>query len=105
MPICDWGGETETLNERGTLYRVCGEFTEAEDCHRQALEIARAIANAWDEGQALAGLGRCAIATGRTAQGKDLLWKAYEIFKRIGAADTQAILAELNATTGPASTG
>ena len=101
----DRGGETETLNERGTLYRVCGEFTEAEDCHRQALEIARAIASSWDEGQALAGLGRCAIATGRTAQGEDLLRKAHEIFKRIGAAETQAILAELNAATGPASTG
>jgi tetratricopeptide (TPR) repeat protein len=101
----DRGGETETLNERGTLYRVCGQFTEAEDCHRQALGIARAIASSWDEGQALAGLGRCAVATGRTAQGVDLLRKAHEIFKRIGAADAQAILDELNAATGPASTG
>ena len=84
---------------------MCGQFTEAEDCHRQALEIARAIASSWDEGQALAGLGRCAVATDRTAQGVDLLHKAHEIFKRIGAADAQAILDELNAATGPASTG
>jgi tetratricopeptide (TPR) repeat protein len=101
----DRGGETETLNDKGTLHCVRGEFDEAADCHRQALEIARVIASSWDEGHALAGLGRCAIATGRTAQGVGLLREAYEIFKRIGAADAQAVLAELNAATDPGSTG
>jgi hypothetical protein len=39
------GGEAPALNERGTLYRVSGEFTQAEGCHHQALDLARAIAS------------------------------------------------------------
>ena len=31
---------------------------------QQALELARAIANSWDEAHALVGLGRCALAVG-----------------------------------------
>jgi tetratricopeptide (TPR) repeat protein len=37
------GGEAEALNERGTLHRVSGELAQAQGCHQQALELARAI--------------------------------------------------------------
>ena len=66
----DRGGEAEALNETGTLHRVSGDLAQAEACHQQALELARAIASSWDEAHALAGLGRCALAAGRTAAGR-----------------------------------
>ena len=50
--------------QRGTLHRVNGDLAQAEGCHQQALELARAIANSWDKAHALVGLGRCALAVG-----------------------------------------
>ena len=64
----DRSGEAEALNERGTLYRVSGDLAQAEGCHQQALELARAIASSWDEAHALAGLGRCAMAAGHASR-------------------------------------
>ena len=58
--IGDPDGEAEALNKRGTLHRVNGDLAQAEGCHQQALELARAIANSWDEAHVLVGLGRCA---------------------------------------------
>ena len=40
-------------------------------CHRQALDLARQIGSPLDEAHALAGLGRCARAAGRTADAED----------------------------------
>jgi transcriptional regulator with XRE-family HTH domain len=60
-----------------------------------ALELARAIESAWDEAHALAGLGRCARATGHAGQAQILLCQALEIFQRIGAAEAPELLAEL----------
>ena len=85
----------------GTLHRVSGELAQAESCHREALELARAIANSWDEAHALAGLGRCAQAAGHATQAGVLLRRALEIFQRIGAAEAPDLLAELDALTGP----
>ena len=95
------GGEAEALNEIGTLHWARGEFARAGQCHQQALELARAIASAWDEASALAGLGRCAIAAGQPAQAEALLRQAHEIFQRIGAAEAPSVLAELNALPTP----
>ena len=95
----DQPGETETLNEQGTLHRVCGDLTRAAECHQHALDLARTTLSARDEASALAGLGRCAIATGNSAQAKILLQEAHEIFHRIGAAQTSDVLAELDALT------
>jgi hypothetical protein len=83
------------------LHRVSGDLAQAEGCHRQALDLARAIASSWDEAHALAGLGRCALAVGHATQAKILLRQALEIFQRIGAAETPDLLAELDALTGP----
>ena len=98
--IGDRGGEVEALNERGTLHRVSGELVLAERCHRQALELARAIDSPSDEAHALAGLGRCALAAGRAAEGETGLRKARSIFQRIGAADATDVSAELDALSG-----
>jgi hypothetical protein len=45
---------------------------------------------------ALAGLGRCALAAGRTADGKADLRQAQEIFHRTGMAEASEITAELD---------
>jgi tetratricopeptide (TPR) repeat protein len=87
------------LNERGVLHRVSGDIAQAEGCHRQALDLARAIASAWDEAHALAGLGQCALAAGRTAEAADDLRRAVEIFQRIGAAEAGDVSRELAALT------
>jgi tetratricopeptide (TPR) repeat protein len=101
------GGEAEALNDRGTLHRVSGEPGQAEECHQQALELARQIGSSWDEAHALAGLGRCALAADRTAGAEDNLRKALEIFQRIGAGEAADVSAELDTLTGtrPAAQG
>ena len=63
----DRDGEAEALNEAGTLHRVRGDLSAAGSCHRKALDLAREIGLSWDEAHALAGLGRCGLAAGRTA--------------------------------------
>jgi tetratricopeptide (TPR) repeat protein len=91
-------GEVTTLNATGKLHRVSGNLAQADVCHQQALELARAI-GAWDEAHALAGLGRCALAADRTAEAQDRLRQALEILQRIGAAEAADIAAELDALT------
>ena len=60
----------EALNEAGTLYLARGDLDRAAAFHRQALELARRIGSSWDEAHALAGLGRCDLATGQTGDAK-----------------------------------
>jgi tetratricopeptide (TPR) repeat protein len=91
------GGEVETLNELGTLHRVIGDLDLAGAFHRHALRLAREIDGGWDEASALAGLGRCALAAGATADARASLQQAQEIFHRIGAAEATGIAAELDA--------
>ena len=69
--------------------------------HRQALDLAREIDSSLDEACALAGLGRCALAAGRTADAVADLRQAWEIFQRIGAAEAADVAADLNALMGP----
>ena len=88
----------------GTLHRVRGDLDRAGACHRQALDLAREIGSSWDEAHALAGLGRCALAAGRTADAAADLRQAQEIFQRIGAAEAAGVAAELDALTGAAPT-
>jgi hypothetical protein len=51
------------------------------------------------EAQALAGLGRCALAGDDATQAETLLRQALEIFQRIGAAEAASVSAELDAVT------
>jgi hypothetical protein len=58
---------------------------------------AHAIGSAWDEAHALAGLGRCALASDDAAEAQANLRQAQEIFQRIGAAEAAEVSAELDA--------
>jgi Tfp pilus assembly protein PilF len=71
------------------------------------LDLARRLGIALEEARALAGLGRCARAAGRTAEAEDRLRQALAILRRIGAAEAADVSAELDARPGapdPAST-
>jgi Flp pilus assembly protein TadD len=81
------------------LHRVRGDLAQADARHQQALRLARAIGSSWDEAHALAGLGRCALAIGRTAEAEDRLRQALELFQRNGAAETADVATELDALT------
>jgi tetratricopeptide (TPR) repeat protein len=97
--ISDRGGEVEVLNETGALHRVHGDLDQAQGYHRQALHLAGEIGSLWDEAHALAGLGRCAQAAGRTSDALVNLRRAREIFQQIGAAEASDVSAELDAIT------
>ncbi|MET8538142.1 tetratricopeptide repeat protein [Streptomyces sp. NPDC005065] len=94
-------GVVWALNELGTLCRLRGDLDQAEAHHRQALESAREIGSAWIEAHALAGLARCALATGHTRDARAGLDQAREIFHRIGAAEADEVAAELAALDPP----
>ena len=98
----DRSAEATALNEIGTLHLACGKPAEAEACHQQALELARAIGSSWDEAHALVGLGHAALATGRSASAgaEALLRQAHSILQQTGAAEAADVAAELQALTG-----
>ena len=83
------------------LYRVRGDPTRAAEYHRQALTLSREIASPRDEACALAGLGRCALAPGRTSGAAENLRQARDIFQRIGAAEAVGLGAELDSLARP----
>jgi hypothetical protein len=97
--IDDRSGEAEALNERGTLHRASGNLAQAEGCHRHALDLARAIALSWDEAHALDGLGHCALAAGRTAEGEARLRQALVI--SCGSAPPMLLTSRPNSTPFP----
>jgi tetratricopeptide (TPR) repeat protein/transcriptional regulator with XRE-family HTH domain len=103
--LSDRLGQANALNEMGALHRVRGDLDQAGTCHRQALDLAREIDSSWDEAYTLAGLARCALAAGRTADAVAGLRQAQEIFQRIGAAEATGVAAELDALAAAAPTG
>jgi len=94
------GSEVNVLNDEGTLSRARGDFDKAVACHQQALDVARQIDSPWDEAHALAGLGRCALAAGHTKHAEAGLGQAWEIFRRLGAAEATDVAAELDGLNG-----
>jgi hypothetical protein len=92
--------EIAALNEAGTLTRTRGDLGPARSSHQQALHLARQIGIALEEAHALAGLDRCALGTGRTADGEAGLRQALAILQRIGAAEAADVSAELGALPG-----
>jgi tetratricopeptide (TPR) repeat protein/transcriptional regulator with XRE-family HTH domain len=98
-------GQANALNEMGALHRVRGDLDQAETCHRQALDLAREIDSSWDEAFTLAGLARCALAAGRTADAVAGLRQAQRMFQRIGATEATGVAAELDALAAAAPTG
>jgi hypothetical protein len=64
------------------------------------VNLARQLGIPLEEAHALAGLGRCARAAGRTAEAEDKLRQALAILQRIGAAQAADVSAELDALPG-----
>ena len=93
----DRGGEVEALNETGTLHQATGNLHQARSCHQQALDLAHQIGSSWDEAHARAGLGRCALGAGDTAEAAGSLRQALAIFQQIGAVEAADVSAELEA--------
>jgi tetratricopeptide (TPR) repeat protein len=73
---------------------------QARACHQEVLEAARDLSNVLLEANALAGLGRCALAEGRSAEAADWLRQALAIFQRIGTTEAATVAAELDALQG-----
>jgi hypothetical protein len=59
------------------------------------VDLSRKIDSQWDEAHALAGLARCALAEGRTADAAMQLREAQAIFQRIGSAEAGELTTEL----------
>ncbi len=93
----DRGAVAEFLNEIGTLHLVSGNPGQAAQRHQEALDLALQICTPWDQAHALAGLGRCAVATGNTADAHRNLRQAHQIFQDIGATEAAGIAIELRA--------
>ena len=97
----DLGGAAEALTEMGTLHLACGDLAAARHCYREALDLARQIGSPFDEGTALAGLGRCARGTPTAAR---LLARAHQILLDTGAAAADTVATELGVLTNTRST-
>ncbi len=94
-------GQAETLNESGTLYRVRGDLRGVRDRHQDALDLARETKCEWDQAHALAGLGRCALASDDRGEAADWLRQALEIFQRIGTVEAADVSAALQVLPAP----
>jgi tetratricopeptide (TPR) repeat protein len=92
-------GAAMALNELGGVYRIADEVDRAITAHQEALELAALVPSPLDEAHSLAGFGRCALARGRSREGAARLREALDIFRRISAAETAEVAAELAALT------
>lgn len=101
LTLGDRGGEAEARNESAMLDRIAGDLAQAEAGHRAALHIALQIGSSWDEAFSHAGLGRCAIASGRADQGKASLKRAHDLYERADPGFARRIAAELDALGRP----
>jgi tetratricopeptide (TPR) repeat protein/transcriptional regulator with XRE-family HTH domain len=99
--IGNWHAGATILNEAGTLSRTGGDLSQARSYHQQALDLARLMGIPLEEAHALAGLGRCALLAGHTAEAEEGLRQAMAIFQRIGSAETADVSTELDALHGP----
>jgi tetratricopeptide (TPR) repeat protein/transcriptional regulator with XRE-family HTH domain len=90
---------TIALKETGYLHQATGNLGEAMDSFRQALDLARTAAYPALEADVLVGMGRCTLASGDTPQAVDLLRRALEIYRRIGATTGDDVARELSAIT------
>jgi tetratricopeptide (TPR) repeat protein len=92
----DRSGEATVLNGIGNLHRISGDPKQARSCHEQAPDLARQVRISWDGGNALLGLGRCAVVTGHTTAAEKNLQQALKVFQQIGAVEASEASAELN---------
>jgi tetratricopeptide (TPR) repeat protein len=91
----DLEGQAQALNETGGLNMAQKLLDQSVTSHQAAIDLARRIGSPWNEAHALAGLGRCALSVGRTAEAVEKLREALRIFQRIGAAEKAEIAIEV----------
>jgi hypothetical protein len=78
---------------------AASHLDQAMTAHQQALHLAEVVHSPLDEAQALAGLGRCALARGQRNQGTTQLREALDILQQISAGEAAEVAAELAALT------
>lgn len=96
----DEGRQADIMTEVGTLHRLAGagDLDQATAYHhRESLDMAQEIDSSRDKAHTLAGLGRCALATGDLSGARDLLAQSRQIFEHIGAAEAVDVATELAA--------
>lgn len=74
---------------------------EAAASAEQSLSVARETGDAYCEGLALAARGKAAARLGDTHRGRSSLQDAYQVFRRLGVPEADALRALLNAPAGP----
>ena len=89
--IKDAGLRHRSLGNLGTALRVIGRVDEARDCYEQALAMARAEKNRYDESVWLGNLANCYQDMGRTARAIECNEQALAIKREIGNRHGQAI--------------
>lgn len=89
-------GQAEVLNHKGTLDRISGKLTSAMDYYERARQLALSVGSPLEEGRALEGLGKCQLNRDNDSAGMEALRKALSIFRRIGVAEAERLIAESN---------
>ncbi|MGH3761738.1 ATP-binding protein [Actinophytocola sp.] len=93
-------GQAETLNNNGKLLLEFGEPRRARDQHRSAIRLAHQVRSQLEKARGFEGIARCCVELGEVVRATPYLCRAAWIYRRIGAAEADAIerrLAELPA--------
>ena len=77
-------GRTEVLYQRGLLLRDIGKLAEAKAQFQQALDMARATGNEWQQINALLDLSRISLAEGTMAKAQEYASEAIEFAQQRG---------------------
>jgi tetratricopeptide (TPR) repeat protein/transcriptional regulator with XRE-family HTH domain len=95
-------GEAETLNQLGRVHLTIGNLAIAHDCHARALTASREVGIPLEEARSLEGQAMCLAQGGERAAALAGFREALSIYRRIGAADTTSVTAELAKLAGSA---
>jgi hypothetical protein len=92
----DKGGEAEAMHESAAWCLGSGAPARARDEYRLRWSCRGRSSSRDGEAHALAGLGRCARASGETADALSLLRRSRQIFRHIEAPEAADVAAELS---------
>ncbi len=93
-------GEAESLNQLGRVHLKLGNIDGAHDCHSRALAASCEAGIPLEEARSLEGLAMCQQRAGESAAALAGFRQALSIYRRIGAADTTTVTAELAKLAG-----
>jgi DNA-binding SARP family transcriptional activator/tetratricopeptide (TPR) repeat protein len=94
--VGDRRSECEFLSSLARLERLRGRHAHAVAYYRRSLTLCREIGYRFGEAKALRGLGRAVLATSGPAAAHGAWSQALSIFTELGAAEAEAVRAELN---------